>query len=64
MTAKAAAPIVVDGADRLTRLSPSLWWYRDTCNVYLWTSGERGLLIDFGSGAILDVLERTGVREI
>jgi len=67
MTGKAATPIVanvVDGADRLTRLSPSLWWYRDTCNVYLWTSGERGLLIDFGSGGILDVLERTGVREI
>ena len=64
MTGTAATPIVVDGAERLTRLSPSLWWYRDTCNVYLWTSGERGLLIDFGSGAILDVLERTGVREI
>ena len=50
--------------DRLTRLSPSLWWYRDTCNVYLWTAGPRGLLIDFGSGGILDVLDRTGVREI
>lgn len=50
--------------DRLTQLSPSLWWYRDTCNVFLWTAGERGLLIDFGSGAILDVLDRTGVREI
>ncbi len=50
--------------DRLTQLSPSLWWYRDTCNVFLWTAGERGLLIDFGSGGILDVLERTCVREI
>jgi len=49
---------------RLTRLSPSLWWYRDTCNVFLWTSGEVGLLIDFGSGGILDVLDQTGVREI
>ncbi len=54
-----------DTADpRLTRLSPSLWWYRDTCNVFLWTAGERGLLIDFGSGGILDVLDQTGVREI
>jgi glyoxylase-like metal-dependent hydrolase (beta-lactamase superfamily II) len=51
-------------AGRLTQLSPSLWWYRDTCNVYLWTAGERGLLIDFGSGGILDVLPETGVREI
>ena len=49
---------------RLTRLSPSLWWYRDTCNVFLWVEGERGLLIDFGSGAILDALAPTGVREI
>lgn len=49
---------------RLTRLSASLWWYRDTCNVYLWTAGERGLLIDFGSGGILEVLPETGVREI
>ena len=49
---------------RLTRLSPSLWWYRDTCNVFLWTAGDRGLLIDFGSGGILDVLGQTGVREI
>jgi glyoxylase-like metal-dependent hydrolase (beta-lactamase superfamily II) len=49
---------------RLTQVSPSLWWYRDTCNVYLWASGTRGLLIDFGSGGILDELEETGVREI
>jgi glyoxylase-like metal-dependent hydrolase (beta-lactamase superfamily II) len=49
---------------RLTRLSPSLWWYRDTCNVFLWAAGDRGLLIDFGSGGILDVLDETGVREI
>lgn len=49
---------------RLTRLSPNLWWYRDTCNVYLWTAGARGLLVDLGSGGILDVLEATGVREI
>ncbi len=49
---------------RLTQISPSLWWYRDTCNVFLWTAGERGLLIDFGSGGILDVLEGIGVREI
>ena len=64
MTGNAPRPSASDAADRLTRLSPSLWWYRDTCNVYLWTSGERGLLIDFGSGGILDVLEQTGVREI
>lgn len=49
---------------RLTRVSPSLWWYRDTCNVYVWTAGEQALLIDFGSGAVLDELEAIGVREV
>lgn len=61
------ADVGADGGpvdSRLTRLSPSLWWYRDTCNVYLWTAGDRGFLIDFGSGGILDVLDQTGVREI
>ena len=57
-------PIDVPRDARLTRLSPSLWWYRDTCNVYLWVAGERGLLIDLGSGGILDVLGQTGVREV
>ncbi len=49
---------------RLTRLTPSLWWFRDTCNVYLWVDGQKALCIDFGSGAILDVLDQVGVREI
>jgi hypothetical protein len=26
----------------LTQLSPSLWWYRDTCNVFLRVAGEVG----------------------
>lgn len=49
---------------RLTRLSPSLWWYRETCNVYLWTAGDHGLLVDLGSGGILDPPPAIGVREI
>ncbi len=54
-----------DGPDpRLTRLSASLWWFRDTCNVYLWTAGEQALCIDLGSGAVLDVLDQVGVREV
>ena len=52
------------GDPRLIQLSPSLWWYRDTCNVFLWTAGQHGLLVDFGSGGILDVLDGAGVREI
>ena len=48
----------------LVRLSPGLYWYRDTCNVYLLVRGERGLLIDFGSGGILEHLDEAGVREV
>ena len=51
-----------DGA--LVRLSANLYWYRDTCNVYLLVRGDRGLLIDFGSGGILEHLAEAGVREI
>ena len=48
----------------LVRLSPGLYWYRDTCNVYLLVRGERGLLVDFGSGGILEHLDEAGVREV
>src|SRR5262245_60215953 len=48
----------------LVRLSPSLYWFQDTCNVYLITRGDRGLLIDFGSGAILEHLDEAGVTGI
>ena len=44
----------------LVQLSPSLYWYRDTCNVYLLVRGDRGLLIDFGSGGILEHLDEPG----
>jgi glyoxylase-like metal-dependent hydrolase (beta-lactamase superfamily II) len=53
-----------DDADGLRQLSPNLYWYRDTCNVYLLKDGERGLLIDFGSGGVLDHLAEAGVREV
>ncbi|CAN5835166.1 hypothetical protein BH23CHL8_BH23CHL8_11630 [soil metagenome] len=48
----------------LLELSPSLFWFRDTCNVYLLRSGSAGLLIDAGSGAILDHLGEVGVERI
>jgi len=47
-----------------TRLSPSLVWFRDTCNVFLLQDGEHALLIDSGSGAILDHLDELGVRQV
>jgi glyoxylase-like metal-dependent hydrolase (beta-lactamase superfamily II) len=48
----------------LVELSPSLYWFRDTCNVYLVRSGTAGLLIDAGSGAVLDHLHEVGVEQV
>src|SRR6516165_5988540 len=51
-------------SDRLTRLSEHLYRFDDTCNVYLLTDGAAGLLIDAGSGAVLDHLRPTGVQRV
>ena len=48
----------------LEQLSPHLYRYRDTCNVYLVVSGNAALAIDFGSGEILDELPGIGVDEL
>ena len=48
----------------LSRVSDRVWSYRDTCNVYAVTCGDRAILIDFGSGAILDHLGDMGVAEV
>jgi glyoxylase-like metal-dependent hydrolase (beta-lactamase superfamily II) len=48
----------------MKRLSEHLWLLEDTCNVYALTKGETAVLVDFGSGAILDELEALGVRRV
>jgi glyoxylase-like metal-dependent hydrolase (beta-lactamase superfamily II) len=50
--------------DRLVRLSERLYRFADTCNVYVLVDGDAALLIDSGSGAILDHLEAIGVRQV
>jgi glyoxylase-like metal-dependent hydrolase (beta-lactamase superfamily II) len=45
-------------------LSPSVWLYRDVCNVYVVTEGPRALLIDVGTGAVLDDLHEIGVEKV
>jgi glyoxylase-like metal-dependent hydrolase (beta-lactamase superfamily II) len=45
-------------------LSPRLHVYRDLCNVYVLTSGPRALLIDVGSGDVLDRLGELGVEQV
>ena len=38
--------------------------FRDTCNVYVLRSGREAVLIDFGSGAVLDHLGELGVDRV
>lgn len=48
----------------MIKLSEHLYHFDDTCNVYLLVEGAAGLLIDAGSGAVLDQLRETGVKQI
>jgi glyoxylase-like metal-dependent hydrolase (beta-lactamase superfamily II) len=50
--------------DRLTKISDHLYQLVDTCNVYLISDGDHGLLIDTGSGAIVDHLQQAGVQKV
>jgi glyoxylase-like metal-dependent hydrolase (beta-lactamase superfamily II) len=50
--------------DSLTRISDHLYQLVDTCNVYLISDGDYGLLIDTGSGAIVDHLQQAGVQKV
>ena len=49
---------------RLTRLSEHLYRFRDICNVYALVDGSHALLIDSGSGAVIEALPATGARTV
>lgn len=48
----------------LIQRSKNLWEFRDTCNVYVLKSGTKCLLIDTGSGAIMQHLATIGIERI
>jgi glyoxylase-like metal-dependent hydrolase (beta-lactamase superfamily II) len=50
--------------DRFVRLSEHLSLFRDTCNVYAVRDGTDGVLIDFGSGDVLDHLAEVGIERV
>ena len=50
------------GAPR--KLSDNLWVFEDTCNVYIVRDGSSCVLIDFGSGKVLDHLRDIGVSKV
>jgi glyoxylase-like metal-dependent hydrolase (beta-lactamase superfamily II) len=41
-----------------------LFAFRDTCNVYVLRSGRDAVLVDFGSGAVLDHLPELGIDRV
>lgn len=46
------------------QLGPSLYRVGDICNVYVITRNERAILVDSGSGLVLEALERLGIKEV
>lgn len=48
----------------LARISENVFRVTDTCNVYVLRSGSEGVAIDFGSGAVLDLLPDLGIERI
>jgi glyoxylase-like metal-dependent hydrolase (beta-lactamase superfamily II) len=74
--AAAAAPGAVDPqltrrrapaftpASQLRKVSENLYLLEDTCNVYVVRDGTRAILIDFGSGRVLDHLQGLGITQV
>ncbi|GHH75909.1 hypothetical protein GCM10018793_20590 [Streptomyces sulfonofaciens] len=46
------------------QVGSDVFLFRDTCNVYVVRSGRRAVLVDFGSGDVLDHLAGFGVDEV
>jgi glyoxylase-like metal-dependent hydrolase (beta-lactamase superfamily II) len=46
----------------MIQISENLFRFEDTCHVYVVRSGDTATLIDFGSGAVLDELQKMGIR--
>jgi glyoxylase-like metal-dependent hydrolase (beta-lactamase superfamily II) len=47
-----------------TPIADQLFLFRDTCNVYILRSGREAILVDFGSGDVLDHLADIGVERV
>jgi glyoxylase-like metal-dependent hydrolase (beta-lactamase superfamily II) len=45
-------------------IAPDVSCVRDTCNVYVLRDGSEAVLIDFGSGAVLDSLADLGIERV
>ena len=48
----------------IEKISEHLYRFQDTCNVYVVKDGTHAVLIDFGSGRILDHLGDLGITTV
>lgn len=50
--------------DNFIKITDHLYWFSDTCNVYIIKDGNRGIIIDAGSGKVLNYLNQIGILQI
>ncbi len=48
----------------MLQISEHLYLFEDTCNVYIIVQGQSAVLVDFGSGDVLNHLAELGVRQV
>jgi len=48
----------------LKEVARGVYLFKDTCNVYAIINGKRAVLVDFGSGAILNELPALGIESV
>jgi glyoxylase-like metal-dependent hydrolase (beta-lactamase superfamily II) len=46
------------------QVAPSVWRLRDTCNVYVLAADDGAVLVDLGSGAVLEHLPELGLARV
>ncbi len=66
-SAQPAKPAVRPGfapAGAPRKLTENVWAFEDTCNVYVIKDGTSCVLVDFGSGKILDHLAAMGITKV
>lgn len=52
------------GSSRLRRITDHLYVYEDYCAVYILLDGEHALLVECGSGDVVDSLHELGVKHV
>ena len=48
----------------MKKITDNVFLYKDTCNVYIIKDNDSAVLIDFGSGGVMDYLKDIGINKI